>query len=217
MKLINLIIAWYINFRLRKFDIYVTRDQSDLDQVYRLRFKIYCEELGFLSVSEYPEKKEKDIWDNRSITIVAKMGSKVVGALRIIDASSDGIPSDKYFPLNNYIPTFSKYAEISRFIIEKEFRKGFVGIGLIRELIIYGIEHNYDYYIITNSVIHENRYKKLGFYKVSKPYVYPLINDKYLAITMINNLKASEVAMKEIQPVMYELIKTSRHKKYENS
>jgi N-acyl-L-homoserine lactone synthetase len=208
MNLINKLVAAYLNLALKRYRIYVTTDPKDLKDIYNLRYKVFCKELKFIQETKLENKLEEDKYDRYSTHIIAKYKNNVVGYVRIITQSNNcPIPTEEYVDLKKYIPMGSKYAEISRFIITKEHRKTILSTGIIRELIRYGLENDYDYFVITNSVIHENRYKKLGYYTVTKPYVYPPINDKYLAITMINNLKASKLSLNKTLPVFEELLK----------
>lgn len=201
----KLVGRWVIN-KLHKFDFIRIEDKEELNKVYNLRYQVYCEELGFLDKNKYINQLETDEYDSHSVTFGAYHNKELIGALRLIGQSPHGVPTSKFVDLKPFIPEGAKFGEVSRFVVNRKYRKSLVSVGLMRELVKFSLSNNFDYLIITNSIIHEKRYNKLGFYRVSKPYVYPLVQDKYLAVTMINNIKASQIALPKTQPIFHYLL-----------
>ncbi len=99
-----------------------------LEDVFRLRYQVYCKERQFLSESEYPYGAEKDAFDDFAIHFGAfDQAGMLVGAVRLI------LPESPVFPIEERIPTLTlgeglplrgECAEISRLTISKEFRWG---------------------------------------------------------------------------------------------
>jgi N-acyl amino acid synthase of PEP-CTERM/exosortase system len=101
-------------------------DEKELAEVYKLRYKVYCEEWGFEKPEDYPDGLEKDIYDNHSLHFAAKDNTgKVIGTVRLILDSIEGFPIEKHSQLNiktDELPRES-LAEISRLAISKEHRR----------------------------------------------------------------------------------------------
>lgn len=100
---------------------------EDIDAIYRLRYDIYCHEMGSLYAEDYPNKKETDWYDQYSTYIVAKVGSDVIGALRLIKNTPRGHLMEQEFPLPDWIDS-DKAVEHSRGVMRKDYR----GKGIFR-------------------------------------------------------------------------------------
>ena len=98
-----------------------------LQKTFQLRYKIYCQEAGFLDEGEYPDRIETDVYDEHSVHFAAlDKGNNVVGTLRLIFDSERGFPLEVHCP--NYDKakiTFpkSELAEISRLAVSKDWRR----------------------------------------------------------------------------------------------
>jgi len=108
-------------------------DKELLDEVYRLRYQVYCVENPFEDPSANPDGLERDAFDERGVhcLLLHKRSRLWAGAVRLIlpnredpghsfalqDVCSDpAIADPERFPL-------LQMAEVSRFCISKEFRK----------------------------------------------------------------------------------------------
>jgi N-acyl amino acid synthase of PEP-CTERM/exosortase system len=108
----------------------LVRAESDelLDQVYRLRFQVYCVEREFENAAEHPDGRERDRDDCRSRHFLAadRASGRAVGTVRLI------LPRPgEDLPVLNMISRTSRRAldlplattaEVSRFAITKVFR-----------------------------------------------------------------------------------------------
>ena len=52
------------NFEFKKIEL---NDQKMMEQIYRLRFEVYCKECGFIKEEDYPEGIEQDSYDAQSL------------------------------------------------------------------------------------------------------------------------------------------------------
>jgi N-acyl amino acid synthase of PEP-CTERM/exosortase system len=105
----------------------VVDNKELLQEIFKLRYEIYCHEADFLDDTKYPDGIENDIYDEHSIHFAAldKM-NQVVGTLRLIFDSEHGFPLEQHCP--NYDKskiTFprSQLAEISRLAVSKSWRR----------------------------------------------------------------------------------------------
>lgn len=97
-----------------------------LEDVFKLRYRIYCEERGFEKPEDHPGGVERDCYDDHSVHFAAINGdSGVVGTARIILDSTDGFPIEKHCTIDaGRLPAErSKLAEISRLAVSRDYRR----------------------------------------------------------------------------------------------
>lgn len=108
-------------------------DQELLDQVYRLRYQVYCVENPFEDPADNSDGKERDPFDDRAVhcLLLHKRSRAWAGAVRLILSNKDdpdhsfalqGVCGDPMIADRNRFPVM-RMAEVSRFCISKEFRK----------------------------------------------------------------------------------------------
>ena len=134
------------------FEVVRASTPSLLDQVYRLRYQVYCVENDYEDAGRQAEGRETDIYDDRSVhaLLIHRCSDAVAGTVRVILPGKDREPP---LPINlvadcdqrerlRRLP-HSRTAEISRFAVSKEFRQRcteaedrrllrYITIGLIR-------------------------------------------------------------------------------------
>jgi N-acyl-L-homoserine lactone synthetase len=155
----------------------VTRvlDEKELREIYRLRYKVYCEEWGFERPEDHPDGLEKDVYDKSAVHFAAKDSTqKIVGTIRLILNSSEGFPIEKYCQLDinkDELPRES-LAEISRLAISKEYRRRAEDryiYGPDEERRIIGtFEHPHKLYHAYRRI--EDKYKYGSFHPINKPF-----------------------------------------------
>ena len=118
----------------RSFNLVEANTPELRDIVYRLRYKVFCEQHGFLDASKYPDKMEKDEYDERSCHMLIQFipTQEYVGTVRLI--LPDATDLEKTFPIENHTQidpalcqvnkTIRKHiAEISRFLVVPSFNR----------------------------------------------------------------------------------------------
>lgn len=113
-------------FYLRCHGLGASKDE--LENLFRLRYAIYCEECNFLAAADYPDGLEIDEFDERSVQFSAvNEGEEVVGTSRLVLAGSDAAD----FPLMSHcppeagfdIPPAAQSAEVSRLAVNRNYRR----------------------------------------------------------------------------------------------
>jgi N-acyl-L-homoserine lactone synthetase len=108
------------------FIVNKVEDKDKLQEIYRLRYKVYCEEWGFEKPEHHPGEIETDIFDKNAVHFIAENGEgNIVGTIRLILSSAEGFPLEKYCEVNinkNELPR-ENLAEISRLAISKQYRR----------------------------------------------------------------------------------------------
>lgn len=100
---------------------------ESLDEVYRLRYQVYCKECNFIKEEDHPNGIEQDKFDPHSVHFVAEDAQGVIGTARIILNSQYGFPLEEHCNGNLTIDKASipreQSAEISRLVISKSYRR----------------------------------------------------------------------------------------------
>ena len=96
-------------------------------EVQRLRYDVYCDELGFLDPAKYPDKLESDEFDPFSVQFAGVNNEKqAVATLRLVRDSRLGFPLEAHAAALNpefYALPRDKTVEISRLILAKRYRR----------------------------------------------------------------------------------------------
>ncbi len=120
-----------MEFRFKKVD-----SEELLQEIYRVRYEVFCQECGFLSPADYPDGLEIDKFDKHSLHFAAFADDNVIGTVRMIRNSAYGYPLHehcKVISINEAELPQDSLVEISRLALRKSFRRR-------KEDSIYGIE-----------------------------------------------------------------------------
>lgn len=114
----------------QQFDICIADTLKLKEEVFKIRYRVYCQELGYEPLSKFPDKLERDTYDSRSIHLLLKYKSMdaYIGCIRLV-LSSDNFQSQ--FPFENicneHFLDFNKISraccgEVSRLAVLRDFR-----------------------------------------------------------------------------------------------
>jgi len=112
-----------VHFHFRK-----VVDKAELEEVFRLRYKVYCDEWGFEKAEDHPGGLEFDIFDSISRHFISLNETwQIIGTIRIILNSEKGFPIENHCSIDADLSNVNsdKIGEISRLAVSKEFRKRF--------------------------------------------------------------------------------------------
>ena len=107
--------------------ITISNNEPLINEVYRLRYKVYCEEWGFEKPEDHPGGLEMDQFDAHSVHIgaVLKETGLLIGTIRIIMNSNMGFPIENHCRIEKDLSWLDKarIGEISRLAVSKDYRK----------------------------------------------------------------------------------------------
>jgi len=110
-----------------EFTYELVESKQDLEEVYRLRYQVYCNECNFIKEEDYPESKESDKYDPYSLHFVARDSHGPIGTVRLILDNPNSFPIEAHFRGNLDFDIKNanrkQVAEISRLIISKAYRR----------------------------------------------------------------------------------------------
>lgn len=113
--------------------------EDELSEVYKLRFKVYCQERGFESEEDHPNGYEADEYDPYSVHFIAGIDSETVGTVRLILNNPIGFPVEKHckISISRKGVKREKTVEISRLAVSKKvlgYNRTKIVLGLFREV-----------------------------------------------------------------------------------
>ena len=103
-----------------------TASTPDLrEKAYRLRYQVYCRELGFLPPENYPNGCEQDQFDDRSWHFCTlEADGSLAATVRLVPRSSaGGWPMDSYCPELGAQAARHRAGEISRLVLAARYRR----------------------------------------------------------------------------------------------
>lgn len=130
---------------------------DELEELFRLRYKIYCEDLHWLDSSNYPDRLEKDEYDQYSLHFGAFNDGHVIGTTRLVLSNPLGLPIKEI--LGQTFSPAGKAAEISRLIVDGTYDRSkynLITIALIKQ-VYYAGKHNEqitDWYAAFDVAVH---------------------------------------------------------------
>jgi len=185
----------------------VAQSQEEKEGAYRLRYKVFCKEWGYLPLSKYPSGQEYDEYDTISSTIIAikPNTNQVIGTIRVIkETSGRPLPLERYSPISTYGDQLTVFGELSRLTVDKKYRSKYdVAFGLIKSSILFSRKIGITDFCISVAVDRAERYSRFGFSKVGEQYQYQDIAYPRKSITLIANIEDNLKKMKHQYPEFY--------------
>lgn len=121
-----------IPFRFSRVDKKAVDFEKTMEEVFKLRYKVYCDEWGFEKATDYPEGMERNEFDTQAehFIIQSTVDNSIIGTARVIFPSELGYPATKHCIIDpnlhkQYLANGEKarIGEVSRLAISKEYRK----------------------------------------------------------------------------------------------
>ncbi|MGY6529983.1 MAG: PEP-CTERM/exosortase system-associated acyltransferase [Cyanobacterium sp.] len=114
----------------QQFEVCVANTSKLREEVFKIRYQVYCQELGYECLSRFPDKLERDAYDSCSVHLLLKYKPKniYIGCVRLVLSSNslkpqfpfENICNDHFLDFN-HIPR-SYFGEVSRLAVLREFR-----------------------------------------------------------------------------------------------
>lgn len=107
------------------FELKVASTPQEYNEIFSLRYEVFCREYGFEKESDCPNQRESDQYDGMGphCIIYHKATNAVVGCVRILlpnkKKPSAQLPFEPYCNLPNY----DNFCEFSRLTVSKQFRR----------------------------------------------------------------------------------------------
>jgi len=149
MKILR-IIKTKFNKEDHSLEFGIALSEKELEEMFRLRYKVYVSELGYGNEKFFSEEKEYDEYDSggKCVYFLAALDKEIIGTARLV--LDDPLPVEKdYFlfqePLVIKGIPKNKIAEVSRVISRPSkflFPRHFVILGLFDSMLQYCLEND---------------------------------------------------------------------------
>lgn len=98
---------------------------QELNDVFTLRYRVYCLERGYEKPENYPYGLEIDEYDPYSVHFIGYIESCPVGTVRLVMSNPNGFPMEKYCNVDtgDFCSDARKVAEISRLAVSSGIAK----------------------------------------------------------------------------------------------
>ena len=144
----------------RHFETRIADTNDLLSVAQRLRYQVYCVENGYEDPAAHPDALERDVFDSHAVhgLLMQRANGTAIGTVRLILPLRES-PEDSFaiqrlsgirsMKLSRIIP-FASTAEVSRFSISRQFRRGadfvqnstpLLRLGLIQSLVRMSLEN----------------------------------------------------------------------------
>jgi N-acyl amino acid synthase of PEP-CTERM/exosortase system len=134
------------------FDVEFVTSEAQLREVYEIRYRVYCEEFAFETAEAFPDRQEKDEFDEDSLHALIRHKSSGLPAGCVRMVSPQGAESSSFLPFEKncadsldaeFIDRLSldrnTICEISRLAVDSEFRRR-PGEGVTRYGAVEGLD-----------------------------------------------------------------------------
>ena len=163
-------------FQMGGYTFLSAESREDLEKVLRLRYQVYCAELGLLAKNQ--SGLEKDVYDEYAMHFLAvDEKGEAVGTMRFVYNNPKGFPMDSDFSLTDYMETHGipRALEGGRFVIRKDIGRDAritVAFSLFKCLYDYCNETGiFDIFTVTHPKILQ-KYSMPGVKPIGEPFRY---------------------------------------------
>jgi hypothetical protein len=148
--------------------IYCLANLEEKEQIFKLRYRVYIEELGKNHIhNDNLNKIITDEYDEDSKYFFAKNQEQVCGALRTIIFKEHYLKKlcEVYKLPVDFVSEIDlkSIGFVDRFVIDKEFRNGILGLKIMKELYTYTINHGICYGFINAEKVLVHTYYQIGY------------------------------------------------------
>ncbi|MRS03908.1 PEP-CTERM/exosortase system-associated acyltransferase, partial [bacterium] len=121
-----------IPFRFSRVDQNAVDFEKIMEEVFRLRYKVYCDEWGFEKAADYPDGMERNEFDAQAehFIIQSTVDNTIIGTARVIFPGELGYAVTRHCIIDTdlqqkYLDNIRsvRIGEVSRLAISKEYRK----------------------------------------------------------------------------------------------
>jgi predicted GNAT family N-acyltransferase len=210
-------------------DISVTLAETpeEMEEIYAFRFKQYYE-LGKVTEEIFPGKRLVDRYDSCSTVLKASIHGHIVGTVRITfewDVDEFELETDYKERIRDGV---HRYAEISRFCIDKYFRGSFnsksnLYVNLFSEVYRHCIRNKVEKVILSALKAHRPIYGKFGFETISDEFVMGKFKYSYFLMeadvhySSVKDLYARQVFKKVHEEEMCACGENAKHKEFKRA
>jgi N-acyl amino acid synthase of PEP-CTERM/exosortase system len=115
---------------INNFDVILADDKWSRHIHHQLRYKVFCLETGYEDPAQFPDREEKDEWDDNAAHFIVKErgNGQWVAAMRLVLPSALNLPIEQRVPIETSLQRDQRHcAEISRLCMVGHYRRRLQG------------------------------------------------------------------------------------------
>lgn len=136
-------------------DYTIANDARSADDIFQLRYRVFVNSDHYFADNDTHRISDKYDFLDKTLLIQAHHKARLIGSVRLVINGEAGIPSDVYFDIRAALHSIdpvttildSMIADLSRIVVEKEFRNNQIGYHLMTIGHLLGIENGVRYFI----------------------------------------------------------------------
>jgi N-acyl-L-homoserine lactone synthetase len=158
------------------------RDEGQIDQVFRLRHQVFCQEENLFQTNGSQFVLDRyDAFPASKLFVVLGEEDQVVGSVRVTLDNPAGLPADDYFDFRAHVPQDSRVMSISMFCVAKPYRNAMIASGLLTMCAYYALSQQVDYICAPLNPAIANLIRRIGAKQLTdEPQTVPNLNDGFL-------------------------------------
>lgn len=117
---------------MQHFSVELALSSVQKQEIYRIRYRVYCKEFKFESVEQFPDRQESDEYDSvaRHCLIRHRRTGQPAGCVRLVPATEMLLPVEKYCAsvldrerVEPWLEDRNRLCELSRLAVDSAFRQ----------------------------------------------------------------------------------------------
>lgn len=180
-------------------------NQKDLVQLYRFRYRVFVEELGWMARKDRGAHILVDEFDTDAAEYAAyeRATGQVVGSVRAIADGPLGLPLERCRVLDGYRED-KRLVELSRLAVAPRYRGTMLAATLMKAGFQWADRHGATHVVLDTYTEHgqatERLYLKLGFEQLTRPYKDPDYLWKESVVTLALDIEAAKRDWRSLRP-----------------
>ena len=138
----------------------IASDPDEMDQIYQLNYETFVEEIP--QHEQNQSQRLIDKFDEENIYFIAKDGEEVIGMITV-RANRPFSLDQKLADLDEYLPNDANPCEVRLLSVKRSYRKSRVFYQLVKLLVRYCLEKDYNMALISGTDRQTRLYKRIGF------------------------------------------------------
>ncbi|MDQ6962818.1 MAG: GNAT family N-acetyltransferase [Mariprofundaceae bacterium] len=177
------------------YKIMLAKSTVLLDEVYKLRHKVFVEEEGLLQPTHDGRIIDRfDAYPTTSNLIVID-GDEVVGAFRLVLDSPVGTPADDYFDFRQHVPKDSQLMHSSLLCIAQDHRSTKLTTGLTLMAAYFAEVHGVFHVVAPITPMITTLLKRVGYRMVGEAFIEPHTQATMIPMVLDISIPSSKTAI----------------------
>ena len=142
------------------FRFKIATEPWEFAQIHRLNYKTFVEEIPQHAANRLRTRVDK--FHHENTYVICLLGDRVVGMVAVRSGHPFSL-DEKLEDLDSYLPPGRSVCELRLLSIERDYRRGVLFHGLLRESVLHCTAQGYDLVVISGALSQQKLYERLGF------------------------------------------------------